>query len=276
MIETSSTPIFLLDKRFTTPFIPMQPTTTKRILTIVFLAASLAPAAGSEPNADQLLREMSAKLASARSFTFQAVREIDPGLLEGYDVPDKARVSVSVQRPNQIAAHSKSAAGERRFIADGRTLSLLDVKRGFYSTVPMRTSIDGLVQRLDEQYGFIPPLAEFALSNPYADLRRQAQTITYLGIEKTEGGFLGMGGVECHRISLKGKMADAELWIAKTDQLPRKLIATFHLGNSPQLRIHFSKWNLGATVSPTDFAFTPPAGATKIEMWTTAKMAAAR
>lgn len=248
---------------------------TQPIIILALFAASLLPVAAAEPNADQLLRQMSAKLAAARSFTFEATREIDPALIEGSDAPEKARVAVSVQRPNKLSAQATSKLGTRRVVFDGRTFSLLDAKPNHYAAVPMRTSIDGLVARLDEQYGFVPPLAEFALSNPYANVRRQAHTITYLGRGKTTAGFLGMGGVECHRIGLAGKNADAELWLAVSDELPRKLVATFkHLPNQPQVRIAFSAWNLAAPAA--DFTFTPPQGAQKLEMWTTAKMQSAR
>jgi hypothetical protein len=248
----------------------------KSILGLALLAAYLLPVAAAEPKADQLLREMSAKLAAAPTFSFQATREIDPGLMEGVDVPVKAAISAVVQRPNKLAGSSVSKDGTRRFVFDGRTLSLLDETKNYYATVPMNTSLDGLVEQLDQKYGFTPPLAEFALSNPYADFHRQAQTITYLGRAEMTGGFLGLGGVECHRLGLKGKEADAELWIAVSDLLPRKLVATFHRTGQPQLRIAFSSWNLAAPVSAAGFTFTPPNGAQKIEMWTTAKMLAAR
>jgi len=254
----------------------MKETPFKSILGLGLLAASLLPVAAAEPNADQLLREMSAKLAAAPTFSFEATREIDPGLIEGIDMPVKARIAVVVQRPNKLAGQAVSKDGTRRFVFDGRTLSLLDEKKNYYAEVPMGTSLDGLVEQLDQKYGFTPPLAEFALSNPYADFHRQAQTVTYLGRAETTGGFLGLGGVECHRLGLKGKEADAELWIAVSDQLPRKLVATFHRAGQPQLRIAFSSWNLAAPVSAADFTFTPPKGAQKIEMWTTSKMLAAR
>lgn len=253
----------------------MKQTCHRSLLTIGLLAASLLPSEAAEPTADQLLQAMSAKLAAARSFSFTATREVDPGLIEGIDVPEKARVSATVQRPNKLSARVVSKAGGRRFTFDGSSLSLLNEKTKHYATVPMRTSIDGLVAVLDEAYGFVPPLAEFALSNLYADLRRQAPTVTYLGLAKTSEGFLGMGGVECHRIGLKGRVADAELWIAVSDSLPRKMVATFRRVGQPQVRVAFSKWNLAAPVSESDFAFTPPKGAEKIEMWTTARMASA-
>jgi hypothetical protein len=252
----------------------MKPSYPKSLLTVGLLAATLLPAAAADPTADQLLRQMSAKLAASKSFTFEATREIDPGLLEGISVPTKAAVSAVVQRPNKLAATAKSSLGTRRFIFDGSSLVLLDEKNNHYAKVPMRNNIDGLVDEIDVKYGFVPPLAEFALSNPYQEFRRQARSFTYLGRERTREGFLGLGGVECHRIWLAGKEADAELWIGVNDQLPRKLTATFHREGKPQVRISFSKWNLAAPAA--DFTFSPPKGSQQIEMWTTAKMNSAR
>ncbi len=253
----------------------MKPILSPLLTIAALIAASLLPAfATYVPDADQILRQMSAKLASAQSFSFEAKREIDPGLIEAAVVPQKAKVSVAVQRPGKIAAVAVSKAGTRHFIADGRTLTLLDAKSNHYATVPMRTTIDGLVEKLDTKFGFVPPLADFAVSNPYAEIRRQAHTVTYLGLGKTKAGFLGLGGVQCHRIALQGKAADAELWIGVNDQLPHKMVATFHLEGRPQLRIAFSHWNLAAPVTAATFAFTPPPGAQKIEMMTTAQMEA--
>jgi hypothetical protein len=244
-------------------------------LTLVVIAAPVLSAQAESPNADRLLRQMSAKLAGAKAFTFEATREIDPALLEGRNVPEKAHVTLAVQRPNKLGGHATSSAGARRFVFDGRTLTLADEKMNHYAVVPMRTSIDGLVAALDEKYGFTPPLAEFAVSDPYADFHQQARSVTYLGRTKTSGGFLGFGSVECHRLALKGPAADAELWIAVGDSLPRKLVATFHRDGNPQVRVAFSHWNLAAPIAASDFVFTPPKGADKIEMWTTARMAAA-
>ncbi|MEY4484231.1 MAG: hypothetical protein RL693_1683 [Verrucomicrobiota bacterium] len=246
----------------------------KSLITLGLLAVSLLPVTAAEPNADELLRAMSTKLAAAQSFSFDATREIDAALLEGRNVAEKARITAAVQRPSKLAAQAKSKLGVRRFIADGKTATLFDAKTNHYASVPMPATLDGLVAKLDEKYGFTPPLAEFALSDPYADLRRQAESVTYLGLGKTTGGFLGLGGVECHRLALKGKDADAELWIAVSDQLPRKLVATFHLEGQPQVRINFTKWNLNAPVTASSFTFTPPEGAEKIEMLSTDKMQA--
>ena len=97
--------------------------------------------------------------------------------------------------------------------------------------------------------------------------------MTYLGRAK-DGGFLGFGGVACHRIGLSGALADAELWIGVADQLPRRLVATFKRDGRPQVRIRFKGWQLGVPAA-SQFAFVPPSGSEKIEMWSTAEMDAA-
>jgi hypothetical protein len=231
-------------------------------LTSTFSAADPVPA-----NADQALKAMSTKLASAKQFSFHVDREIDAALLEGRNVPEKAKIEMRVSRPNRIAARSVSSDGARRIIGDGHTVTVVDEKKNFYAQVPMANTIDGLLGQLEEKYGFVPPIADFVVSDPYAGIHQQATAITSVGREK-------INGVECDRLLLKGKEADSQLWIAVTDQLPRKLVATFHRKGNPQLRIAFSNWNLAAPLAAADFAFTPPAGAQKIEMWSKGQMQA--
>jgi hypothetical protein len=239
-------------------------------LSLVLTAAVTSTIFAAEPvaaDADQALKAMSAKLASAKQLSFQVDREIDPALLEDRNVPEKARIDIRVSRPNGITARSVSRNGARRIIADGRTVTVYDEKKNHYAQVPMRGTIDGLVDQLEEKYGFVPPVADFVVSDPYAGIRQQASAITSLGRQK-------VSGVECDHFLLKGKEADAELWIAVTDQLPRKFVATFRRAGKPQLRIAFSNWNLTAPIAASNFSFSPPVGAQKIEMWTKARMQA--
>jgi hypothetical protein len=248
----------------------MKLTHSTSILAIGLLATAVLPLAAAEPDADQILQQMSTKLAAAQSFSFKATREIDPALLAGRNAPENARIVVTVQRPNKIAADSTSKDGVRHFFADGQNLSLVDVTKNLYSTVPMHASIDGVVAELDRKYGFTPPLAEIALSNVYQDIHEKAQGVSYLGQDSA-------AGVACHHLALPGKVADTELWVGVSDQLPRRLVATVkNRPGKPQLKVEFSDWNLAARVADKDFVFVPPKGALKISMITTAEMAAAQ
>src|SRR5437764_14236939 len=80
---------------------PMKLTHSTSILAIGLLATALLPVAAAQPDADQILQQMSAKLASAQTFSFKATREIDAALLAGRNAPENARIVVTVQRPEQ-------------------------------------------------------------------------------------------------------------------------------------------------------------------------------
>jgi hypothetical protein len=243
------------------------------LLSVGLLGLTLLSAQAQHPSANQILREMSDTLAAAQTFSFSATREIDAELLGDVEVPVKsAKVCVLVQRPDKLAIRSKSNAGTRQFLVDGRTLTSYESRTNFYSVSPVPGTIDALVDELDVKYGFTPPLADYAVSNPYNELRRSAHTVKYLGRERVTTCFLGLGGVVCDRIALIGDEAEAELWIGVADHLPRRLVATFKSTTKPQLRIEFHKWNLAAEATDADFTFTRPKGATQIEMWTVSKM----
>lgn len=246
------------------------------LLSIGLLSTSLLTLSAAAPTGDEILRHMSDRLAGAQAFRFEATRNIDAALLPGITLSGKVRIAAVVQRPGKFAVWSESKADSRQFIANGRTLTIFDSRKNFYASVPMPATIDRLIDELDEKYGFTPPLADFAVSNPYQEFRRQARDIVFLGREKVGAGFLHIGGIVCDHLSLKGKTADAELWIGVKDHLPRKLVATFHRPGHPQVCVNFLAWDLSPQVSAADFHFTPPNGARKIEMWSTAKMQASR
>jgi hypothetical protein len=121
------------------------------------------------------------------------------------------------------------------------------------------------VAKIDETYGFTPPLAEFILNDPYAALGKHIKSKAYKGKEIIDG-------VECHHLTLSGDVADSDLWIGTADQLPRKLVATFKDREGAKLQADFSNWNLAPTLDDKMFAFAAPSDAEKIEMLTEAQM----
>jgi hypothetical protein len=220
--------------------------------------------AGNDP--DQLLRQMSEKLGQAKTLSFKVTRKLDPALVEGRNIAEDAQIEISVSRPGKFLAKSDSKDNVRHVFFDGQNLSIYDETMKLYATVPMAGTIDEAVAKIDETYGFTPPLAEFILSNPYAALSGQIKTKSYKGKED-------VAGVECHHLTLGGDEADSELWIGTADLLPRKLVATFkNREGSPKFQADFSSWNLAPTLDDKIFAFVAPPETEKIEMITEAKM----
>jgi len=215
---------------------------------------------------DQLLRQMSEKLSKAQNLSFKVGRKLDAALVEGRNVAESAAIEISVSRPGKFQARSDSIDNVRQIFFDGQNLSIYDQTMKLYATAPVNGTIDQAVAKIDETYGFTPPLAEFILSDPYQALSGQIKTKSYQGKES-------VGGVECHHLTLGGDAADSELWIGTADLLPRKLVATFkNREGNPQLQAEFSSWNLSPTLDDKLFAFVAPKDVEKIEMITEAQM----
>jgi hypothetical protein len=207
------------------------------------------------------VRRMTTRLAAARSFTVDAVRQMDAGLLEGRDAPDSAGIHVEVRRPDKLHAVLKSPGEERHFYFDGRAVTVYDATRKFYATEPVRGNIDDMLRYLDEHFGFMPPLAEFVANNPWAFLGVRA------GSAHLASGVRSFNGAECRQVNVTGELADAQLWVATETGLPCGLTATFtRMEERPSLRAGFSNWRLGAAVPDARFVFRPPADARRIPM----------
>jgi hypothetical protein len=215
---------------------------------------------------DQLLREMSDTLAEAKKLSFKVHRTLDAALVEDSPLAENAQIEISASRPGKFQAKSDSKEGVRRIFFDGQKLSIYDEMMKLYATVPMSGTIDDAVAKIDKEYGFTPPLAEFILNDPYKVLSQQIKSKAYKGKEN-------IAGVECHHLSLSGEVADSELWIGTADLLPRKLVATFkNREGNPKLQADFSSWNLAPTLDDSIFVFAAPKDAENIEMVTEAKM----
>ena len=96
---------------------------------------------------------MSDTLAKSRQLTFKAARKIDPALSGSGDVPDAA-IDVAISRPDKMQATSSANTSVRRFYADGQNMTMLDETMLLYATVPLAGSIDDVLDKLDDTYGF--------------------------------------------------------------------------------------------------------------------------
>jgi hypothetical protein len=253
----------LLDQRW---FRPMLLCTAFILLALTLACNRAAENSTASTDPDQLLRQMSEKLAQAKNLSFKVERTLDAALVEGRNVAENAQIEISVARPGKFYAKSDSNENARQVFFDGQNLSIYDETMNLYATAPVAGTIDEAVAKIDEKYGFTPPLAEFILSDSYKALSPQIKSKTYKGKET-------IAGTECHHLSLSGDIADSELWIGTADLLPRKLVATFkNREGSPKFQADFSSWNLTPTLDDKMFTFVAPPDAEKVEMVTEAQM----
>ena len=259
---------------------------TLTVLGLALVAPSLIPdlAVGAATqnsretiSADTVLRQMSQKICTANRFSFRARREIESGLAGGDGLHANTKIEVTVQRPDKMMARATIPGDTRCLYFDGKQLTITDVQKEVYSTVPMAVPLDKLPSELATIYGFVPVAADFLVSDLYEDLVWRSKSVEYLGAGTIKSGFLGLNAVRCHRVALRGEVADSELWIAEKDLLPRRWIATVKAASGTEvIKLELSNWNLEAKAQDKDFTFSPGKDVIQIPMMTEADMAEAR
>ena len=234
-----------------------------------------APAAAA--NADTVLRQMSQRMCTANKFKFKGRREIESGLAGGDGLHANTKIEVTVQRPDRMMARATIPGDTRCLYFDGKQLTITDVQKKVYSTVPMTVPLEELPSELAAIYGFVPVAADFLVSDLYEDLVWRSKSVEYLGKGTIKSGFLGLNSVHCHRLALRGEVADSELWIAEKDLLPRRWIATVKAASGTEvIKLELSSWNVEAKTQDQDFVFSPGKDVIQIPMMTEADMAEAR
>jgi hypothetical protein len=256
------------------------------LLAVAFVATGMLPALAADAppkapaktiSAETVLRQMSQKISTARSFSFEGLREIDSGLAGGDGLHANTKIAVTVQRPDKMMARAVIPGDTRCLYFDGKQLTMTDVQKKFYSTVPMAVPLDQFPSELAAIYGFLPVAADFLVSDLYKDLVWRAKSVEYWGSGTIKSGFLGLKGVRCHRVVLRGDVADSELWIAEKDMLPRRWTSSIKTASGTEvIRLELSNWNLKAKTRDADFVYSPGKDVIQIPMMTEAEMAEAR
>ena len=227
---------------------------------LVFSITARAQQPTIDPNADAALKKMSAALAGAQNFSFEAHSIADQVMPNGQKIQYARNQTIAVRRPDKIHGSVKADSDHLDFIYDGKTVTLLDPKANTYVAIDAKSSIDETMDLLAAQYGMVIPLADLVFSDPYKALTERVRA----------GSDLGSGYVfdaKCRHLAFRSDAVDWQIWIDESDSLPRKLVITYKDQPAhPQFTAFFSKWNVSAQTPDSQFTFTPPAGATKTDL----------
>jgi hypothetical protein len=214
-----------------------------------------------EPRADELVREMSDRLARATAFALEAEEVYD-------EVPEHSprrqltgTRHIALRRPNRLVGDAAGDALNRSFWYDGTTFSALDKEQNVWASGAVPPTIDGALDWVFDRTGTVVPLADFLYADVYARLMEGVQRGVYLGIHEA-------AGVACHHLSFEQATIDWQLWIdAGAEPLPRKLVIAYKTEDEvPQYAVTIRKWNLRANLPEALFRFAPPEGAQRVEV----------
>ena len=225
-------------------------------------AAAAAPATANavDPASIQALKDMGAHLQTLKRFHVSTELTGERVLADGQKLQHTATADMDVERPNRLHVRMWSARAERELIYDGKTVTLFTPAQKYYSTIEFSGNLGELIKRLEDRYGVEVPLADmFVWGTPAA---------TFDKIESAmNAGQDFIGKDLCDHYAFRQGLFDWQIWItAGAKPLPRKLVITNRSDEARPQSVSLIDWNLKPTFKDSVFKFTPPKGATAVEI----------
>jgi hypothetical protein len=212
------------------------------------------------PEAIQALKDMGAFLQTLSRFQVTTEVTGERVLADGQKLQHTATASMDVARPNKLRVQMVSARSERELIFDGKTVTLFTPAQKYYSRIDLVDTISGLVGRLQEKYGVEVPLSDlFVWGTPAAPLDNIQSAMN--------AGQDFVGDDLCDHYAFRQGDYDWQIWITTGGKpLPRKVVITNRADEARPQSVSLIDWNLKPTFKDSTFGFTPPKGATKVEI----------
>lgn len=213
-----------------------------------------------DPASIQALKDMGAYLQTLTRFQVSTGLTGERVLADGQKLQHTATAKLYVERPNRLRANMFSARAEREIFYDGKTATLLIPAQKYYSTVEFTGSVGELVTKLEERYGVEIPLYDlFLWGTPAAPLDKIDSAMN--------AGQDFIGSDLCNQYAFRQGNFDWQIWITTGSKpLPRKLVITNRTDEARPQSVSLMEWNLKPTFTDAVFKFTPPKGATAVEL----------
>jgi hypothetical protein len=224
-------------------------------------AGSAQPAANAvDPASIQALKNMGAHLQTLKRFKVTTDLTGERVLADGQKLQHSATANLEVVRPNMLRARMFSARAEREIFYDGKLATIFIPAQKAYSTVEFTGNLGELINRLEERYGVEMPMADmFLWGTPAAPLDK-IESAMNAGQDFIDNDL-------CDHYAFRQGMFDWQIWITTGDKpLPRKLVITNRSDEARPQSVQYFDWNLKPTFKDSIFKFTPPKGATAVEL----------
>ncbi len=213
-----------------------------------------------DPASIQALKDMGAYLQTLNRFRASTTLTGERVLADGQKLMHMASATVDAERPNKLRAHMWSARSDRELIYDGKTVTVFIPAQKYYSSAEFSEPISGFVSKLEERYGVEIPLSDlFKWGTPAAPVDKIESAMN--------AGQDFIGKDLCDHYAFRQGNFDWQIWIESgAKPLPRKLVITNRADEARPQSVSLMEWNLKPPFNASTFKFTPPKGATKIEI----------
>jgi hypothetical protein len=228
-------------------------------------AAASAPAAATrDARAMDALAAMGKYLRTLKSFSVRADTVTDEVLTTGQKLQFAGTADYLVQTPNRMRADVRTDRRERRFIYDGKTVTMYAPRMQYYGTVPAPTTVAEVLMVAEQKYDIALPLADLFLWGTDKAGLEDIKEAAFIGPAK-------IGGKACDHYAFRQDGVDWQLWIQPGARpLPCKIVITTTAEPAQPQYAAVLTWNTAPKIDKGSFAFVPPKGTRKIDIAPTA------
>jgi hypothetical protein len=221
------------------------------------MGSMMGPAAGDD--ASQILKAMSDYLASQKTISAAFDSNLEVITPQTEKIQFTSSGTLLLRRPNEIRLTRTGGYADVELLLDGKTATLYGKNLNSYAQLDGVSSIDQLIDTLRDR-GMTMPGADLLLGNVYDTLSADVLEAKHIG-----RGVIN--GVECEHLAFRNQDTDWQLWVKVGDKpIPCKYVITSKaVGMAPQYTLTMRDWKTDVPVEDTAFAFTPAAGAKKVE-----------
>ncbi len=224
------------------------------------------PSSAAEPGvidarADAALRRMSDYIGALGSIRIETETVDEKVTIDGQKVQELQESQIAIKRPNQMRVDRVSPNGHAVLRYDGSQLSVYNVDKNIYATMPAPNSLDAAIDVARARLGIDAPAGDLILSRPYDELVRGIKVGRYIGLEPVDGAM-------AHHLAFTADDVDWQLWIKDgPEPVPlRYVITSKDMQSAPQFTLEIRKWQPNPAIAADTFSFVPPAGATRVAL----------
>jgi hypothetical protein len=213
-----------------------------------------------DPKADAVLHKMNDSVTKLKTFRVETKTVDEKVTKDGQKIQELQVSDLTVNRPSQLRVDRVGPNGHATFRDDGKQFAVYNKDKNVYATAPAPSGLDQAIDEARSRLGIDAPGADLFVSDPYDTLTDGLKVGRYVGLEPIDG-------VMAHHIALSKEDVDLQIWIKDgPEALPlRYVVTTKEMPSRPEFTIDLHDWQTNASVPANTFAFSPPAGATRIQ-----------
>jgi hypothetical protein len=213
-----------------------------------------------EPKADAQLKRMSDYLSGLQRARVDAMTVDEKVTTDGQKIQEIQNSKITMARPNQLRVERVSPRGHVLFVYDGKRFSVYNRDKNVYAMAPAPADLDAAIDEARDRLHVDAPGGDLLVSDPYHALIDGTVTGRYIGLEP-------LNGVMAHHLAFTKRNVDWQIWIKDGPEATplRYVITTKDMPGQPQFTLQLSDWQANPPVAADVFAFTPPAGAKRLE-----------